>query len=159
MQNRDSLWQRFFGAKARLRMTRYEEKYNLKLQGRKIYQGTVSGEALVTSMGISFFGGVDPDTGVVVEKGHELEGQSISRKILVFPSGKGSTVGSYTLYRLKMNGVAPAAIVNAECETITAVGCIIAEIPCVDHVPIDRFRTGMSLIVDGERATVEIPDQ
>jgi uncharacterized protein len=128
----------------------------MKLQGRKIYQGAASGEALVTSMGISFFGGVDPDTGVVVEKGHELEGQSISHKILVFPSGKGSTVGSYTLYRLKMNGVAPAAIVNAECETITAVGCIIAEIPCVDHIPIDQFKTGVSLVVDGARGTVEM---
>lgn len=128
----------------------------MKLHGRKIYQGIASGEALVTSMGISFFGGVDPDTGVVVEKGHELEGQSISGKVLVFPSGKGSTVGSYTLYRLKMNGVAPAAIVNAECETITAVGCIIAEIPCVDHIPIEQLKTGATVTLDGEHGIVEI---
>ena len=128
----------------------------MKLQGRKIYQGTVEGEALVTSMGISFFGGVDPDTGIVVEKGHPLEGQSIEGKVLVYPTGKGSTVGSYTLYRLKMNGVAPAAIVNAQCETITAVGCIIAEIPCVDHIPIERLITGEKLRVDAENATVEI---
>ncbi len=121
----------------------------MKLQGRTIYQGIASGEALVTSMGISFFGGVDPNTGVVVEKGHELEGQSIGGKVLVFPSGKGSTVGSYTLYRLKMNGVAPAAIINAECETITAVGCIIAEIPCVDRIPIDRLTTGLHISIDG----------
>ncbi len=72
-----------------------------KLSGRKIYPGQVTGQALVTRMGISFFGGIDPDTGRVVEKGHELEGQSIAGKVLVFPSGKGSTVGSYTLYRLK----------------------------------------------------------
>ena len=128
----------------------------MKLHGRKIYQGTATGEALVTSMGISFFGGVDPDTGVVVEKGHELEGQSISGKVLVFPSGKGSTVGSYTLYRLKMNGVAPAAIVNAECETITAVGCIIAEIPCVDRIPIDQVKTGVPVSVDGELGLVDV---
>jgi predicted aconitase with swiveling domain len=125
-------------------------------QGRKIYQGIASGEALVTSMGISFFGGVDPDTGVVVETGHELAGQSISGKVLVFPSGKGSTVGSYTLYRLKMNGLAPAAIVNAECETITAVGCIIAEIPCVDHIPIDQLTTGVRVAVDGARGEIEV---
>lgn len=130
----------------------------MQLQGRKIYQGTATGEALVTSMGISFFGGVDPDTGIVVEKGHELEGQSISGKVLIFPGGKGSTVGSYTLYRLKMNGVAPAAIVNAECETITAVGCIIAEIPCVDRIPIDRLTTGMSMMVDGEQGQLEIAE-
>ena len=128
----------------------------LKLHGRKIYKGRAEGEALVTSMGISFFGGVDPETGVVVEKGHELEGQAIGGKVLVFPTGKGSTVGSYTLYRLKANGQAPAAIVNAECETITAVGCIIAEIPCVDRIPIARLKSGARLVVDGELATVEI---
>ena len=127
----------------------------MKIQGRKIYPGQAAGEALVTSMGISFYGGVDADTGVVVEPGHELAGQSISHKILVFPSGKGSTVGSYTLYRLKMNGVAPAAIINSECETITAVGCIIAEIPCVDKIPIDQLRMGVRLIVDGELGLVE----
>ena len=127
----------------------------MKLQGRKIYPGTASGEALVTSMGISFFGGVDPDTGVVVEKGHELEGQSISGKVLIFPGGKGSTVGSYTLYRLKLNGLAPAAIINAECETITAVGCIIAEIPCVDRIPIEQLMTGTVVSVDGEQGLIE----
>src|SRR5512136_2749078 len=104
----------------------------MKLYGRKIYSGIAQGEALVTSMGISFFGGVDPESGVIVERGHELEGQSIAGKILVFPTGKGSTVGSYTLYQLKFNGKAPAAILNAECETIVAVGAIIAEVPCVD---------------------------
>lgn len=128
----------------------------MKLIGRKIYPGVVEGEALVTSMGISFFGGVDPETGVVVEKEHELEGKSIAGKILVFPTGKGSTVGSYTLYRLKFNGLAPAAIVNALCETITAVGCIIAEIPCVDQIPIEELQTGMEIRLDGEEGTVEM---
>ena len=125
------------------------------LSGRKIYGGQVTGEALVTSQGISFFGGVDPESGVVVEKGHELEGQSISGKILVFPTGKGSTVGSYTLYRLKKINKAPAAIINRECETITAVGCIIAEIPCVDQIAIEQIKNGTQLSVDGEKATVE----
>ncbi len=123
---------------------------DMQLHGRAIYAGRAEGEALVTSMGISFYGGVDPETGVIVEKGHALEGCSIAGKVLVFPTGKGSTVGSYTLYRLQRAGKAPAAIVNAECETITAVGCIIAEIPCVDHIPIERLATGMHLIVDKE---------
>lgn len=125
--------------------------------GRKIFRGVATGEALVTHMGISFYGGVDPDTGIVVERGHELEGQCISGRILVFPTGKGSTVGSYTLYRLKHAGKAPAAIINSVCETITAVGCIIAEIPCVDQVPIAELTTGATLIVraDDEAATVE----
>jgi predicted aconitase with swiveling domain len=125
------------------------------LTGRSISPGTASGQALVTSMGLSFFGGVDPETGCVVEAGHELEGQSVAGRVLVFPTGKGSTVGSYTLYRLKLGGMAPAAIVNAECETITAVGCIISDIPCVDHIPIDRLKTGDRLVIDGEQGTVE----
>ena len=127
-----------------------------KLKGRSIYRGTAEGEALVTNMGISFFGGVDPDTGVIVERGHELEGQSIAGKVLVFPTGKGSTVGSYTLYRLQYNGKAPLAIVNHECEPITAVGCILAEIPCVDQIPIVQLQSGQYLRVDGERGTVDV---
>ena len=128
----------------------------MKLAGRKISTGQAVGEALVTSMGISFYGGVDPETGCVVEKGHELEGQSIAGRVLVFPIGKGSTVGSYTLYRLKKAGLAPAAIVNLESETITAVGCIISDIPCVDHISIEKIKTGMQVRVDGENGTVGI---
>ena len=129
----------------------------MKQSRRVIYPGSAEGTALVTSMGISFFGGVDPESGIVVEKGHELAGQSIAGKILVFPSGKGSTVGSYTLYRLKQAGKAPAAIVNRSCETITAVGCIIAEIPCVDQVEIEKIRTGEPVVISG--ADVEsLPD-
>ena len=124
--------------------------------GRKISSGSVEGEALTTTMGISFYGGIDPETGQVMEKGHALEGQSIGGKVLVFPTGKGSTVGSYTLYRLKKAGNAPAAILNAESETITAVGCIISGIPCVDHIPIEQITTGMRVRVDGENGIVEI---
>ncbi len=130
----------------------------MKLHGRQIYPGKASGEALVTGMGISFFGGVDPESGMVVEKGHELEGQTIAGKVLAFPTGKGSTVGSYTLYRLKQAGVAPAAILNVACETITAVGCIIAEIPCLDQVAIEMLKNGEWVIVDGDEGTVITAD-
>jgi predicted aconitase with swiveling domain len=128
----------------------------MKWRGRKIYKGMATGEIIASKMGISFFGGVDPESGVVVERGHDLEGQSVAGKVLVFPTGKGSTVGSYTLYRLKRAGKAPLAIVNSECETITAVGCIIAEIPCVDQVPIDELQSGQQLEVDGERGIVTL---
>lgn len=128
----------------------------MKFQGRMIFQGSAQGEALVTRMGISFYGGVDPESGLVVEKGHELEGRTICGKVLVFPTGKGSTVGSYTLYRLKMAGKAPVAIINSECETITAVGCIISEIPCVDQAPIERIENGAYVVVDGD--VVEVMD-
>jgi predicted aconitase with swiveling domain len=126
------------------------------LEGRKIFPGTVSGEALVTSQGISFYGGVDSETGKVVEKDHELEGQSITGKVLVFPRGKGSTVGSYVLYQLAKTGKGPAAIINQETEAIVAVGCIISEIPAVDKIPIDEINTGQKLRVDATNGLVEI---
>ena len=126
------------------------------LQGRTIYEGTAEGEALVTSQGISFYGGVDPETGVIVERGHQLEGQSITGKVLVFPQGKGSTVGSYTLYRLKHNGMAPVAIINAECETITAVGCIISEIPCVDQIDIQAIKTGAKITIEAGKVEISL---
>lgn len=122
----------------------------MKVTGRVIFSGKAEGEALVSRMGISFFGGVDPESGIVVERGHDLAGQSIAGKILVFPTGKGSTVGSYTLYRLKQNGLAPAGIVNRSCETITAVGCIISEIPCLDQVDIYAIQTGWKIALDGD---------
>ena len=128
----------------------------MKLEGRKIYKGIAKAEAIVTKDGISFYGGVDPDTGIVVEVGHDLEGQSITGKVLVFPTGKGSTVGSYTMYRMKKNNMAPAAIVNEEIDTIIAVGCIISEIPCVDKIDINCIKTGQKIIVNGSKGTVEV---
>ncbi len=126
----------------------------MKLKGRAIFEGKAEGKALVSSSPVSFYGGVDPDTGVVVERGSELAGESVKGRVLVFPYGKGSTVGSYVLYRLAKNGVAPCAIVNAKCETIVAVGAIISEIPCVDSVDVSRIKLGADVKVDG--ATVEI---
>lgn len=125
----------------------------MRLNGRVIYEGKAEGVALVSSTPMSFYGGVNPDTGEVIERGHELRGQSVKGKVLVFPHGQGSTVGSYVMYRLAKNGVAPSAIVNAKCETIVAVGAIISEIPCVDMVDIGKIRSGARVKMDG--ASVE----
>jgi predicted aconitase with swiveling domain len=123
--------------------------------GRCISPGRAMGEALVSAVPMSFYGGVDARTGVVIEKGHPLEGRCVKDRILVFPSGKGSTVGSYVIYGLKKNGVAPAAIVNGETETIVATGAILAGIPCLDRVEVGQIRDGERLIVDAERGTVQ----
>ncbi|MDG7007658.1 MAG: DUF126 domain-containing protein [Nitrososphaerota archaeon] len=127
----------------------------MKLVGRAIFEGHAEGEALVSSSPMSFYGGVDPESGEVVERGHELEGRTVKGKVLVFPNGKGSTVGSYVLYRLAKNGTAPLAIVNSKCETIVAVGAIISEIPCVDMVDISKIRTGAKVRVDGGSVTLQ----
>ena len=125
----------------------------MKLRGRAIFEGKAVGQALVSSSPMSFYGGVNPETGEIVERGSNLAGQSVRGRVLVFPYGKGSTVGSYVLYRLAKNGVAPSAIVNAKCETIVAVGAIISEIPCVDMVDVTKIKPDARVRVDG--ATLE----
>jgi hypothetical protein len=126
------------------------------VQGRKIFKGKVMGEALVTGDDISFYGGCDPETGEIVEKGHHLEGKSISGKILVFPTGKGSTVGSYVLYALKKAGKAPLALINRITDPVVAVGCIISEIPAVDQIDIGKIETGQKVEVDADNGIVSI---
>jgi predicted aconitase with swiveling domain len=125
------------------------------MKGRMISPGKVRGEAMVSRTPIGFYGGIDPKTGIVIEKGHELEGKNVKDKILVFPGGKGSTVGSYVIYGLKKMGVAPAAIVNRETEAIVATGVILSGIPCVDGIDIEKIKTGDRLIVDADQAEVE----
>jgi predicted aconitase with swiveling domain len=130
-----------------------------KLKSHVVSRGISQGIALVTSQPISFLGSVDVKTGIIVEKGHELEGKSISGKVLVFPGGKGSTVGSYAIYQLKKNGAAPIAMINVKAEPIVAVGAIISDIPLVDNVeknPIEIIKTGDKVLVDAIVGSVEI---
>lgn len=129
------------------------------LRGRKVVGGTTEGEALVSRDPVSFYGGIDPDTGVVIEPGHTCQGQSISGRVFIFPTGKGSTVGSYVIYRMKKQGTAPAAIVNVMTEAILATGCVISGIPLVDKLDVDPIKTlksGMRLRVRGDEGLVEV---
>jgi len=105
---------------------------------------------------ISFLGGVDPKTGIVMDKNSNAFGKSIKDKIFVFPMGKGSTVGSYVIYQLKKNGTAPLAIINKEAETIVSVGAIISDIPMVDKVEIENIQEGKKIRVNGDKGIVEI---
>ncbi len=125
------------------------------MKGRIISPGKVEGEALVSKEPIGFYGGIDAKTGMVIEKGHELEGQCVTGKVLVFPCGKGSTVGSYVIYGLKKNGVAPLAILNKETETIVATGVILAGVPCIDNIEIENISTGDRLSVNADEGIVE----
>lgn len=123
-------------------MSRGSNSCPVRIPARVVKAGQAEGEALVSPEPISFLGGLDPETGVVIEPGHPLEGERVSSRVLVFPTGKGSTVGSYTLYRLARNGLAPAAIINSEADPVVSVGAVIAEIPMVDQVDISRINTG-----------------
>lgn len=126
----------------------------MHLTGRVIKHGSAEGLALTSTEPIGFLGGVDGDTGIVIEKGHPLEGQCVAGKVLVFPSGKGSTVGSYILYQLAVNGMAPAAILNVESEPIVAVGAIIADIPMVDQIPINEIHDGDYIRIQGKSVSI-----
>jgi len=133
-------------------------KVEAAFRGRVIRAGEARGEALVSSEPVGFFGMMDPGTGVVTEPGHPLQGRSVAGKVLVFPRGKGSTVGSYVLYALRWNGVAPAALVMASCEPIVAVGAIIAGIPAVDGVEVSAFETGDRVeLADGAVRILAVP--
>jgi predicted aconitase with swiveling domain len=105
---------------------------------------------------ISFLGGVDPVTGRIADPECEERGSSVSGKVLCFPYGKGSTVGSYSMYQLRLNGKAPKAVVNASAEPIVATGAIISGIPMVDRVDISLLRSSDRLTVDGDAGTVEL---
>ena len=126
------------------------------LSGRKISKGVAEGEVLKSTSSISFLGGIDPKTGVIMDKNSNACGKSIKDKIFVFPMGKGSTVGSYVIYQLKKNGAAPLAIINKEAETIVSVGAIISDIPMVDKVEIDSLEEGKRVKVNGDEGTVEL---
>ena len=126
------------------------------MKGRIISPGKTEGIAIVSEEPIGFYGGIDSKTGIVIEKGHPLEGKCVTGKILVFPCGKGSTVGSYVIYGLKKNGVAPKGIVNKETETIVATGVILAGIPCVDQIDIEKIKDGDTVLLDADNGSVEI---
>lgn len=126
-------------------------------KGRKVVGGKATGEALVSKEPICFLGGIDVKTGRVTEVGHPLEGKNISGKVLVFPTGKGSTGGSYLIFESVENGVGPCAMVNRAVEQVTAIGCIIAEIPMMDRVepdPIELIKDGDLLEVDADAGTI-----
>jgi hypothetical protein len=129
----------------------------LLIRGRGISGGLGTGLLLVSLQPLSFLSGVDPGSGIIVEKGHPLRGESITGKVLVFPFGKGSTVGSYVIYALNRNGHAPAAIVNTEAEPIIATGAIISRIPMIDRidVPINRLRSGVKVTVNGDTGEMQ----
>lgn len=126
------------------------------LKGRKVYAGRARGKALVCNKALSFLGGVDPVTGIIQDKDQAVRGENVADRILVFPRGRGSTVGSYVIYELKCNGLAPAGIVNLEAETIIATGAIMSRIPMVDRVDITKIPQGAFVEMDADQGEVRV---
>ena len=129
------------------------------MKAKTVVPGMVRGEAIVSRTPISFTGGVDPDTGIVREPGHELEGKSISGKILVFPMGKGSTTGSWQFYALHKRGHGPKGIINVRAEGVVAVSAVITRTPMVhrlDRDPLLHIRTGDMVTLNANDGFVEV---
>ncbi len=126
------------------------------LKGRPIVSGNARGMALVSGKPLSFLGGVNVETGIIIEKGHDLYGKSIKDAILCFPHGHGSTVGSFVLYALAKRGLAPKAIVNCTADPVVVVGAVIADIPMVDGIDISKIRTGDVVEVNGDSGIVRV---
>lgn len=126
------------------------------LKGRKIVEGRCKAKALVSTKPLSFLGGVNPENGKIIEKDHDLYGKSIKDKVLCFPHGHGSTVGSYVLYSLAKKKMAPKAILNQTADPVVVVGAIIANIPMLDQIDIGKISTGDFLEVDANAGLVKI---
>ena len=131
----------------------------MKIRGRVVVPGVVTGEAIVSKTPISFTGGMDPHTGVIREPGHEIYGKSVAGKILVFPTGKGSTTGSWQFYIAYKNGKAPIGIINVKTENVVATCAVITDTPMIhllEKNPLDCIKTGDTITINGDDGFVEI---
>lgn len=131
----------------------------LTLTGRKVVGGRAEGEALVTRQTISGWGGINERDGTVIERHHELFGQSFAGKILVFPGAKGSSGWSAFFHMTRLNGVAPAAMIFTRMTTKIALGAVVTRVPAVTDLssdPFEAIETGDYVSVDADAGQVKI---
>ena len=130
-----------------------------RLKCHKIMGGCAEGEALVSHEPICFYL-TDPRTGIVREKTHELSGKNIANKVLVFPSGKASSVVQIDgLFKLKSHNLAPKAMIVKDIETVLIVSAVLAKVPLVDRLekdPFEAIHTGDTVTVDADNGMVTV---
>lgn len=135
-------------------------------KGHTVVEGkSFEAEAIVSSQPFGFFGGVNPGTGIIIDKWHELYGESIKGKVFVYPEGRGSTVGAAVILELARTGCAPVAIINNVSEIITATGGVLAkkfydcDLPMIDKFDCDitkQIKTGDKVLIDPASGIVRI---
>ena len=133
---------------------------NNSLKCKVIVCGSASGRMLVTKQPINFLSSVDHLTGMITDSNHELYGQCLKNSLLVFPYAVGSSVGAYSIFALKSNGVSPSGIIcTSKTDITTASGCAIANIPLLE-IPkdqdIDKIKNYSKATIDGSSGTLEI---
>jgi predicted aconitase with swiveling domain len=129
------------------------------IKARGVVKGRAEGEALVADATLSFWGEVDPVTGIVISVGHALEGESVAGRVLVIRSTRGSSATPMILRLGRLEGKAPAAFINVEVDALAALGCIVNGIPMVADLVTDPFHaiaTGDRVIVDADRGEVTV---
>jgi predicted aconitase with swiveling domain len=133
--------------------------HSVSIKGRGVVKGRAEGEALVADATLSFWGEVDPVTGKVIAVGHPLEGQSLRGKVLVIRSTKGSSATPMVLNLAKLEGNAPAAVVNVEVDSLAALRCIVNGIPMMTDLelnPFEAIHTGDRVDVDAEAGVLRV---
>ena len=130
---------------------------------QSIIGGNASGELLVSETGLSFWGGVNPATGRIIDQHHPLHNQNLNGKILALPSGRGSCSGSGVMLELLLNKVAPAALILFETEDILTLGVMVSEVLFERSIPVCRITAedfnqlksgGLAEISDGMISTL-----
>ena len=135
------------------------DSQTIVLHGRRVVGGFAEGEALVTHDTISGWGGINEREGTVIERRHELRGQSFAGKILVFPGAKGSSGYSAYFHMARLNGVAPKAMIFTKMTTKAALGAVVAHTPSVtdlDRDPLEVIATGDWVRVDADQGIIEV---
>ena len=127
------------------------------LEGRSLVDGHASAPLLYADVGLSFWGGVDPFSGEVIDRHHPLSGECLAGRVLAIPSGRGSCTGSSVLMELISNGHAPAALVLAEADEILNLGVLVARtlfqrslpVLCIGREAFGQLRGNAFARVDG----------
>lgn len=128
------------------------------ITGTVLVNGTAKGDLLVSDVGISFWGGVDPFSGEVIDEHHPLKGQNVKGKVLAIPSGRGSCSGSGALLELILNDCAPAALVFTEAEDILTLGVLVADAMFDRTLPVIRVQAAdFNLLKHDEPAEITGP--
>ena len=131
----------------------------ITMKGRKVVGGVTEGEAIVTRDTISGWGGIDSNTGTIIERRHELVGRSFKDKVLVFPGAKGSSGWSHFFHLARVAGAAPKAMLFNIMTAKVALGAVVTRVPAMtdfDKNPLDVIETGDWVKVDADRGIVEV---
>lgn len=121
------------------------------IQGESVVAGSVRAGALAADAPLSFWGGFDPETGIIIDRRHPLTGRLAAGRILVVPSGRGSCSGSGVLLEAIHNGTAPAAIITSRLDPVIGLGCILGDELYARYPP-------MIVIPDQDRLLIETGD-